>query len=76
MLKPKSPQASFYGSITYHPFGDRRNSQGDLATDRLFTGQRLDDTGLYYYGARYYDPIISGSKAVRNSQAGSRVSLS
>jgi RHS repeat-associated protein len=27
-----------------------------MPTDKLFTGQRLDrDTGLYYYGARYYD---------------------
>ena len=26
--------------------------------DRLFTGQRLDRTGLYYYNARYYDPEI------------------
>lgn len=26
--------------------------------DRKFTGQRLDDTGLYYYGARYYDAGI------------------
>ncbi len=24
----------------------------------MFTGQRLDTTGLYYYGARYYDPTI------------------
>ncbi|GEM_PF-5653187 len=29
-----------------------------MPTDRLFTGQRLDATGLYYYGARYYDPAI------------------
>ena len=29
-----------------------------LGTDKLFTGQRLDDTGLYYYNARYYDPLI------------------
>ncbi len=35
-----------------------RISQGTLATDKLFTGQRLDGTGLYYYGARYYDPNI------------------
>ncbi|MFC1953475.1 RHS repeat-associated core domain-containing protein, partial [Chloroflexota bacterium] len=27
-------------------------------TDKLFTGQRLDGTGLYYYNARYYDPEI------------------
>ena len=26
--------------------------------DMLFTGQRLDETGLYYYNARYYDPTI------------------
>ena len=27
-----------------------------LAFERNYTGQRLDDTGLLYYGARYYDP--------------------
>ncbi|MFC2072927.1 RHS repeat-associated core domain-containing protein [Chloroflexota bacterium] len=35
-----------------------RNSPADLGTDKLFTGQRLDDTGLYYYNARYYDASI------------------
>jgi RHS repeat-associated protein len=44
--------------LTFFPFGDRRFSQGTLGTDRLFTGQRLDDTGLYYYGERYYDAAI------------------
>jgi RHS repeat-associated protein len=29
-----------------------------VPTDKQFTGQRLDGTGLYYYNARYYDPII------------------
>lgn len=42
----------------YAPFGESLESQGNLATDKLFTGQRLDGTGLYYYGARYYDPTI------------------
>lgn len=42
----------------YFPFGDCRNSQGSPGTDRLFTGQRLDGTGLYFYNARYYDPEI------------------
>jgi RHS repeat-associated protein len=46
------------GGTKYYPFGDRLESQGDLGTDKLFTGQRLDDTGLYYYGARYYDAGI------------------
>jgi RHS repeat-associated protein len=39
-------------------FGGCLESQGNLGTDRLFTGQRLDNSGLYYYGARYYDPTI------------------
>ena len=30
---------------------------GDFVTDRLFTGQRQDLTGLYHYGAREYDPV-------------------
>jgi len=44
------------GSIRYHPYGSTRS--GNVPTDRKFTGQRLDGTGLYYYGARYYDPVI------------------
>ncbi|GEM_PF-2377795 len=43
-------------SISYSPFGLTRS--GSVPTDIKFTGQRLDDTGLYYYGARYYDPAI------------------
>jgi RHS repeat-associated protein len=38
--------------------GGCRFSQGTLSTDKLFTGQRLDETGLYYYNARYYDAAI------------------
>jgi RHS repeat-associated protein len=44
-------------TVKYLPFGNCRNSP-DLPTDKLFTGQRLDGTGLYYYNARYYDPAI------------------
>ncbi len=44
------------GVIKYYPYGATRS--GDVPTDKLFTGQRYDDTGLYYYGARYYDPEI------------------
>jgi RHS repeat-associated protein len=39
-------------------FGSIRTSTGTLPTDKKFTGQRLDSTGLYYYNARYYDPGI------------------
>jgi RHS repeat-associated protein len=40
--------------MKYFPFGECLESP-PYPTDILFTGQRLDATGLYYYGARYYD---------------------
>jgi RHS repeat-associated protein len=43
-------------TVKYPPFGETR--LGSVPTDKLFTGQRLDGTGLYYYNARYYDPTI------------------
>jgi len=43
-------------SITFFPFGGTRT--GSVSSDKKFTGQRLDVTGLYYYNARYYDPLI------------------
>ena len=45
-------------TLKYLPFGLCLESQGNLGTTKLFTGQRLDATGLYYYNARYYDPLI------------------
>ena len=42
--------------MKYAPFG--ATIVGSVTTDKKFTGQRLDDTGLYYYNARYYDPTI------------------
>ncbi|MBI4332072.1 MAG: RHS repeat-associated core domain-containing protein, partial [Chloroflexi bacterium] len=46
------------GSIKYKPYGETRLSSGSLPAQK-FTGQRLDDVGLYYYGARYYDPGLA-----------------
>jgi len=53
-----SDNGTLIASTSYYPFGERLKSEGNLGTDKLFTGQRLDGTGLYYYGARYYDPQI------------------
>jgi len=45
------------GDIKYFPYGATRS--GAVSTTYKFTGQRLDDsTGLYYYGARYYDAAL------------------
>jgi len=42
----------------YRPFGSVADQTGDYSTDVKYTGKIQDDTGLYYYGARYYDPFI------------------
>jgi len=45
--------------IYYLPFGKTRSNTGTLNVKHKFTGQELDEeTGLYNYGARYYDPEI------------------
>ena len=43
---------------TYYAYGSERSSSGTLQTDRTFTGQKSDTTGLMYYNARYYDPAL------------------
>jgi RHS repeat-associated protein len=41
---------------TYHPFGETDIKGG--SEHYLYNGKEKDATGLYYYGARYYDPEI------------------
>ena len=50
--------------VEYVPFGEvfveERASASSWRTPYLFNAKELDDeTGLYYYGARYYDPRTS-----------------
>jgi RHS repeat-associated protein len=45
----QSSQNTPYGSFSSNP---------TVRNPYLFTGKELDSTGLYYYGARYYDPVV------------------
>ena len=45
-------------SRAYYAYGAERAASGNLKTDRTFTGQKRDATGLLYYNARYYDPAL------------------
>ncbi len=50
--------ASGQGTPQYFgPWGARR-AGGIAQTNRNYTGQYLDGTGLLYYHARYYDPVL------------------
>ncbi len=47
------------GEIRYYPWGTERYTWGATPTTYHFTGQRLESSlGLYYYGARWYDPAV------------------
>jgi RHS repeat-associated protein len=51
-----------YQHIEYFPFGETwvEEASNTQRTPYLFTAKELDEeTGLYYYGARYYDPRTS-----------------
>ena len=48
-----------YARALYLPFGGARYTNGSMPTSKAFTGQRADTaTGLDYYNARYYDPVL------------------
>jgi RHS repeat-associated protein len=46
---------NFYG---YSPFGEAVPTAEDRGNALEYTGRENDGTGLYYYRARYYDPIL------------------
>ena len=53
-LKTNSAGTEIYDS-NYEPFGP---GEGETGTeDYRYTGKREDPSGLYYFGARYYDPL-------------------
>src|SRR5262249_47105773 len=47
--------------LRYAPYGSQTVTQSSTATrdDKAFIDQRLDETGLLYLNARYYDPRVA-----------------
>ncbi len=46
--------------IFYYPYGEIKTNTGTMDVEHKFTGQEWDtEIGLYYYGARYYDPRLA-----------------
>ena len=44
--------------LRYYPYGAVRYNTGGQITTYRFTGQRWDSgTAMYFYGARWYDPV-------------------
>ena len=54
-----SPQGTSITNYAYDVFGVIRFKTGNFPNNYLFTGRELDnETGLYYYRNRYYNPAI------------------
>ncbi len=50
--------------IQYQPFGEEIGTSEERYT---YNGKERDETGLYYYGARYYDPAIGRFMKIDNN---------
>lgn len=56
-----SPQGAVLGRFVYDPWGGLLEATGTESVPIRYTGYYYDEeTGLYYAGARYYDPAIGG----------------
>jgi len=45
-------------TTSYSPYGEATTSGDDQGNSTEYTGRENDDTGLYFYRARYYDPEV------------------
>ncbi|MDO8282837.1 MAG: toxin TcdB middle/N-terminal domain-containing protein [Thermodesulfovibrionia bacterium] len=46
--------------VFYYPYGEIQSQTGSVNLKHKYTGKEYDaETGLYYYGARYYDPKLA-----------------
>ena len=66
-LKTAANGSVIYTS-NYEPFGPSSGESGD--EDYRYTGKHMDPSGLYYFGARYYDPL-TGRFTTRDTVFGS-----
>jgi RHS repeat-associated protein len=63
-------QGTIKTSIRYRPFGEIDSLQGNDTVQQKFTGKEWDDSlQLYYFGARYYDPVL-GRFITQDTQLG------
>src|SRR4030065_2773314 len=54
---------AFYAELRFKAWGETRFSSGTTPTNRRFTGQYRESSlggaeGLYFYNARWYDPLL------------------
>jgi len=55
LAKDDQAVATQYG---YSPYGETAQTGEAIKNDSQYTARENDNTGLYYYRARYYDPVL------------------
>lgn len=55
----------------YKPFGEIYATNGQPNTRYTFGSKELDETGLYYFSSRYYDPVTTRFISADNQPGGS-----
>ncbi len=55
MLKDDASVQNYYA---YSPYGETTPSANDDGNSSVYTGRENDLTGVYYYRARYFDPVL------------------
>ena len=46
------------GEYAYDAFGNYRPGEGSSTNEFRYAGEQVDETGLQYLRARYYDPVV------------------
>jgi RHS repeat-associated protein len=49
---------STQSQTAYSPYGEAQTTGDDQGNSTEYTGRENDDTGLYFYRARYFDPVL------------------
>jgi RHS repeat-associated protein len=57
-VRMTNPSGGTVLQVLYKPYGAEAIASGGATAKYRFTGQEKEDTGLYYYNARYYDPDL------------------
>lgn len=58
MITKGWPYQTIAKQYKYKAFGDLKYESGSYDNNHIFSGKELDETGLYYFGARYYDKSL------------------
>jgi len=71
--KDSKDDQSIQNYYAYSPYGESSSTAPDEGNAIQYTARENDGTGLYYYRARYYDPVLTKAIYIGGSdRAGGR----